>query len=110
MDLSTKFMNENERKILDQILEFLYSADQAREIADRILVKLQDYRAKNGSSPSATSDQKFSAEDVILIAYGDIIQDPEKPDLQALGDFLNLRLDQEINTLHLVPLWPATGR
>jgi sucrose phosphorylase len=109
MDLSTKFMNENERKILDQILEFLYSADQAREIADRILVKLQDYRAKNGSSPSATSDQKFSAEDVILIAYGDIIQDPEKPDLQALGDFLNLRLDQEINTLHLLPFFPYSS-
>lgn len=109
MDLSTKFMNEKELKTLDQILEFLYGNERAGEIADRILAKLQDYRAKNGPSPSATSDKKFSAEDVILIAYGDIIQDPTKPDLQALGDFLNLRLDQDINTLHLLPFFPYSS-
>ena len=75
----------------------------------RILMKLQKYHATIGTLPTEGLEKKFSAEDVILIAYGDIIQDPEKPDLQALGDFLNLRLDQEINTLHLLPFFPYSS-
>lgn len=109
MTLLTNYMNEKENRALYQYLQFLYGDNRAGEIADRILAKLQTYRAVTGSVPSEGVEKKFSAEDVILIAYGDIIQDPAKPDLQALGDFLNGRLDRQINTLHLLPFFPYSS-
>ena len=98
-------MNEKEKQKLHHHLEFLYGEDQAANLVERISGLLQAYENMAGVKPISSSAGKFSEEDVILIAYGDIIQDPPKPALQTLGQCLDRNLGDQINSLHILPFF-----
>ncbi|MBG0771096.1 MAG: hypothetical protein H0S82_05270, partial [Anaerolineaceae bacterium] len=98
-------MNERETQKLDHHLEFLYGDEQAANVVDRISELLSRYRQAVGEKAFKPQARKFNEGDVILISYGDIIQDPPKPDLQTLGTFLDRYLDSQINSLHILPFF-----
>jgi len=55
--------------------------------------------------------QRFSEQDMILIAYGDMIRAKECAPLRALADFLELarRRGHLFNTVHILPFFPSSS-
>ncbi|MBG0787720.1 MAG: sugar phosphorylase, partial [Anaerolineaceae bacterium] len=98
-------MKEKQKQNLRHHLEFLYGDEQAAKLVERISGLLQAYRQAANPSRSEPLARKFNEEDVILIAYGDIVQDPPHPDLQTLGVFLDQHLVGQINSLHILPFF-----
>jgi len=98
-------MNEKETQKLYHRLEFLYGDEQAANLVERINELLRSYRQSASMRAFEPKAKKFSEEDVILISYGDIVQNPPKPDLQTLGTFLDERLQHQINSLHILPFF-----
>ena len=102
-------MNAKEIRTLERHLAFLYGEDRAVALSARIMARLREFRLPLASDQSESAAPKFSEKDVILIAYGDIVQDPAKPDLQALGAFLDRRFDGRLNSLHILPFFPYSS-
>lgn len=102
-------MNDKEIRKLEQHLAFLYGEDRAVALSTRIMARLREVRLPLAPDKTAGAAPKFSEKDVILIAYGDIVQDPAKPDLQALGAFLDRRFDGRLNSLHILPFFPYSS-
>ena len=98
-------MNEKEKQKLHRHLAFLYGGDQAANLVERISGLLEGYQNITGVDQVGEQASKFSEEDVILIAYGDIVQDPPKPALQSLGQCLDRNLGSQINSLHILPFF-----
>jgi len=98
-------MNEKEKQKLYHHLKFLYGGDQAANLVERISGLLGAYQNFASVEQAGEQASKFNEEDVILIAYGDIIQDPPKPALQTLGQFLDRNLGSQINSLHILPFF-----
>lgn len=102
-------MKGKQKQDLRHHLEFLYGDEQAANLVERISGLLQAYRQTAKTSRSVHLARRFNEEDVILIAYGDIVQDPPKPDLQILGTFLDRHLEHQINSLHILPFFPYSS-
>jgi sucrose phosphorylase len=59
--------------------------------------------------PSEIPSSTLTANDAILITYGDAIQSGEQSPLQTLRTFLETRVRQTINTVHLLPFFPYSS-
>ena len=102
-------MNDKEIRKLEQHLAFLYGEGCAVELSERILARLGAIKPDLVGGQSDDSAPKFSEKDVILIAYGDIVQAPNQPDLQTLKAFLDRRFDGRLNGLHILPFFPYSS-
>lgn len=51
----------------------------------------------------------FDETDVILIAYGDQVREPDHPPLRSLRRFLNAHIGGAVSGLHLLPHYPWTS-
>ena len=79
--------------------ELLYG-ERAEECLQGILQTIRKY-------PRSDSAAKWSERDIVLITYGDQIQDDRSASLAVLRDFLLAhQLDAVINTVHLLPFCP----
>ena len=95
---------------LKQHLSLLYGDDCAD-----IYARLEELIA--GYQPALSKDQSVHQQDplwdestVVLITYGDQIQDDNVPALRSLRNFLiEHQLDQSINTVHLLPIFPYSS-
>ena len=95
---------------LKQHLSLLYGDDCAD-----IYARLEELIA--GYQPALSKDQSAHQQDplwdestVVLITYGDQIQDENVPALRSLRNFLiEHQLDQSMNTVHLLPIFPYSS-
>lgn len=55
------------------------------------------------------NNNRFTEEDVILITYGDLIQQDGVPPLTTLSKFFGKHKNQTINTLHILPFFPYSS-
>jgi sucrose phosphorylase len=85
-------------------LTFLYGADKAPQIFDRLQGIIAEYRKR---IPTRTGE--LTERDSILITYGDQVQlSGEKP-LQTLGAFCDRYLNGVVSGIHILPFYPWTS-
>lgn len=89
------------RDRIEQRLAFLYGADRAPDLRDRILARLD---AANCSPHAPWSEQ-----DVVLITYGDTLTRRGRRPLVALAEFLDQRLAEAVSTVHILPFFPFSS-
>ncbi len=87
-------------------LSLLYGREQTPALMERLLNRLQTFIADNSRPEKA---DLWSPQDVILITYGDSIQQPDETPLQTLYEFLTLHLIDSINTIHILPYFPYSS-
>ncbi len=74
----------------------------------RKTIQLIDARLNTYDKPAKTM-QPLSEKDSILITYGDTITDGDKAGLSVLHDFLKSFVQEAIESIHLLPMYPYTS-
>ncbi len=100
-------------RILDKLI-FLYGVDYAWQTYLEIERLMKVYYAHK--TPEMFDWEKefnpadrFTERDVILITYGDLIQNHNQPPLETLSEFCKQYLRGVISTLHLLPFFPYSS-
>jgi sucrose phosphorylase len=86
-------------------LRCLYGEEQTVKLMERLLDRIQTVV----SSPVPTIDQHWNEQDIILITYGDSVQQPNETPLRTLHEFLTLHLQDSINSVHVLPYFPYSS-
>jgi glucosylglycerate phosphorylase len=107
--MNTEMNNVNER--IEQILRAVYGARAAGAIIQALAPKLERFRAE---PPELTASHRgqaspFNERDVVLITYGDQIQEPGAAPLRTLDEVLVEKIGGLINTVHILPFYPYTS-
>ncbi len=84
-------------------LDRIYGADVAAATLPRLLAILESARR-----PARRADL-FDQSDIILIAYGDQVREPDLPPLASLRRFLTSHVGDVVSGLHLLPHYPWTS-
>jgi sucrose phosphorylase len=85
-------------------LSFLYGADKAPPLFERLQRIMAEYRMQ-----VHTRDAGLTERDSILITYGDQLQQPGEKPLQTLGAFCNQHLNGVVSGIHILPFYPWTS-
>jgi len=85
-------------------LKRIYPGGVAGETANRIIELSNSARSRCRSVP-----HRLSAEDIVLIVYGDTISETGKKPLQALHHFYGEYLQELVNSVHILPFHPYTS-
>ncbi len=83
-------------------LSFLYGEEKTHELMERLINQIQ------GVSINET-EEHWNEQDIILITYGDSIQQDDYKPLQTLYEFLSLHLHESINCVHILPYFPYSS-
>ena len=91
-------------------LNFLYG-QHAADLLTKIEQLLEKHRSKIPEYSAAHSEnQLWDESTVVLITYGDQIQDATTPALRTLRNFLiEHQLDRALDTIHLLPIFPYSS-
>jgi len=87
-------------------LTLLYGSERVSLLMERLINRLQQESIK---SEISASKSHWSEQDIILITYGDSIQQPDEVPLQTLHEFLSLHLKGSINSVHVLPYFPYSS-
>jgi glycosidase len=85
-------------------LTFLYGADRALQLFDRVQKLIEGYRGR-----ISERDASLTEHDSILITYGDQVQTSGEKPLQALSAFCRQNLAGVVNGIHILPFYPWTS-
>lgn len=88
----------------------LYGPEKAEELADRLYMLIGRYGVQPRDGFEMGADAvNWTEQDVVLIAYGDMIKrEGEKP-LATLKYFCDRRLRDAINGIHILPFSPSSS-
>lgn len=89
------------------LLEFIYGADQAAEVYPRLLSMIDSFSQRY--APPAHRTGFITERDVVLITYGDSIQQTGEAPLATLDAFLTTHIHDVINTIHILPFYPYSS-
>lgn len=89
---------------LQTLLSELY-ADRAPDIGDRIMARLAQFMAAEDTAVPP----RWNEGDILLITYGDSLQENDRPPLQTLRTFLNDHLAEAISGVHVLPFFPYSS-
>ena len=93
----------NKEKII-RSLKSLYNEEESAWVYNTIEQLVAKYKSKINDM-----EEPLSEKDVILITYGDNVQEDGKSSLQTLKKFIDDYCLPEINTTHLLPCFPYTS-
>jgi len=82
-------------------LTFLYGADKAPQLFERLQRIMKEYRLQ-----VRAHDGELTERDSILITYGDQLQATGEKPLETLGAFCNQYLNGVISGIHILPFYP----
>ncbi len=82
-------------------LTFLYGADRAPQLLERLERIMADYRTRIPAHSSELTER-----DSVLITYGDQVQASGEKPLQTLATFCRQSLDGIVSGIHLLPFYP----
>ena len=85
-------------------LSFLYRADKAPQLLERLQRIMADYRLR-----IRARDAELTERDSILITYGDQLHSSGEKPLQTLGTFCNRYLKGVVSSIHFLPFYPWTS-
>jgi glycosidase len=100
-------MSASER--IRQQLSFIYGEEVALSLWPQMEAILNNFRQQVGEQRTASPSGQLSQRDAILITYGDQIQAPDRPALQALAEFLESHLQEAISGVHILPFFPYSS-
>jgi len=86
------------------LIQEIYPKNQVQNITQEIERLIQKYQPKIQQSNWALSEK-----DVVLIAYGDHVQQKNEAPLQTLKKFLDRYFADTISSVHLLPFYPYTS-
>jgi len=100
--------------ILERIrthLTFVYGAATAEQIEGDLLQRIDAFAQQHPElrADAAPSTGRVSERDVVLITYGDQIQEPGKAPLQTLDETLSTLAGDVINSVHILPFYPYSS-
>ncbi len=98
-----KIIKPKDKKFIKEELTSLYG-NKVDWILDNIDKLLSKYAPLNSSK-----NDPLNEKDVILITYGDSIQEKGSLNLQTLNKFINKYCLPQINTTHILPFFPYTS-
>jgi sucrose phosphorylase len=82
---------------------------EAPEIFQRVMDLLNRFKEDNPSINQSGSKGKISEQDVILITYGDMVQQVGEKPLETLGRFLAECCSDMVTTVHILPFYPYSS-
>lgn len=92
---------------IQELLVFLYGAEQAKNIWPKFDQRLQDFHSR---FPYLQERKiQISQHDAWLITYGDQIREAGHKPLEALAGFVETHLGEAINGVHLLPFFPFSS-
>jgi glucosylglycerate phosphorylase len=105
---------EELKERLFQLLRRLYSSVEGRICLDEVIRLMQVHHAhKTLEMIDADADfdpaERFTEKDVILITYGDLVKDDDKPPLRAFSEVLEANRDFGISAVHILPFHPYSS-
>ncbi len=89
---------------INQRLHKLYPNEIAERAVNSIVDLIFKYKQRIDSNPYHLSEK-----DVILITYGDQVNRDHEPSLQTLCEFMDQHLQGVINSIHILPFYPASS-
>jgi sucrose phosphorylase len=101
------------RSFSSQILERLHGrleklyGDQAERCLERLSMMVGRYGV--GSVKRSVTASRWDQRDALLITYGDILQAPGEKPLATLKCFLDQRLKDTFNSVHVLPFFPYSS-
>jgi len=100
-------ISENNRKIIEEKLVFIYGEERSKKIIIEIERLLEKYR-KNIYFQSRKRNF-LNEKDIALIAYADNFKEPGEKPLVTLNKFLVEYLKEAISLVHLLPFYPYSS-
>lgn len=94
---------------LRQRLEFVYGADQAPSIFERIQNLAQTFSGSASTQAAQSAALKVDHRDAMLICYGDHVQRSGEAPLRTLHKFLTQTIHPTISSVHILPFYPYTS-
>jgi sucrose phosphorylase len=109
-DLMREDMTEPEDHIHDHLI-FLYGKHKASHLWSQLEVRLADFmrRYPQLREKALPPSERLSERDAILITYADQIDEPGRPPLQTLADFMDTHLRGVVSGAHLLPFYPYSS-
>src|SRR2546421_7110854 len=94
---------------IESQLRLLYGEKSAQRFYPKLRERiLKTIRARN-VRPAKRSGLSLTERDVLLITYGDQVQEPGVPPLKTLAGFLTDRLRGVVSGVHLLPFYPYSS-
>ena len=103
---------------LEHHLQRLYGSDTAASLTETLLQRIEEARwqmrhhGEAGSAALREPDEDaelWSQDDVMLITYGDSLQQPGEAPLATLQHFLRDELDGAVSGVHVLPFYPFSS-
>ncbi len=103
-------MSRTPEAMLDKLV-FLYGQDRGRVCHARLMQMLDEFRTRHPELSQKAVDpvERITERDVMLITYGDSLQEPGTPPLRVLHKFLNDHLAGVISAVHILPFFPYSS-
>lgn len=100
-------MELKKRNIFDD-LKFLYGQEEGERIFNEVEKLIVEAKKKIKINP-IDQDHLFSHKDIILITYGNTINDNDEKPLRTFLKFFQKYLQGFINTVHILPFFPYSS-
>lgn len=97
------------RRRLHEHLAFLYGEEEAQQTLPRLWQRIAAFREERPQIDVQTAAGRVSERDVILITYGDMVQEEGEPPLRTLARFLEAHVADVVNSVHLLPFYPYSS-
>ncbi|TVS16392.1 MAG: alpha-amylase [Gammaproteobacteria bacterium] len=96
---------------LRNLLAQIYGADAGADVLHTILETIAECRNSlpDGIRPQQLRPGRWSAEDVVLVTYGNTLSQPDEAPLATLHRFLGSRLEGVVNAVHVLPFFPFSS-
>lgn len=94
---------DQETRLRDRLLK-VYAVDTVEELLPRVIEVSE--RFEIALSEKESREERFTAEDVFLITYGDMVQTEGEAPLATLHKFCRGHLADAVNTIHILPCFP----
>jgi len=85
-------------------LRALYGAG-AETVLDDLLQVMRSFEGRIDPRPGGALTER----DAVLITYGDMVREPGRRPLAALGEFLEEKVADIVNTVHILPFYPYSS-
>ena len=94
------------RQARDILIE-LYGEVEGQKTVDHLLKRLD--KMQGGEQKTTNRRGHLNHQDAILITYGDMVQEAEKPGLASLAEFCRVRLKGLVKGVHVLPFYPYSS-
>ena len=97
------------RRQLHDHLAFLYGEEEAKQALPRLWRRIGAFRDDHPELAAQKAAGRVSEQDVVLITYGDMVQEEGEPPLRTLAHFLEAHVADVVNGVHLLPFYPYSS-